>query len=228
MKYFPVMLALEGRRALVVGGGKVAERKVETLLEYGAEVTLVSRDVTPLLQNLAETGRIRYIGEAYDASCLAGAFLAVAATDDAALNHTVSEDAQARGILINAVDQPADCTFILPSIVKRGDLVLAISTSGRSPATAKRIRRRLETLFGPEYACFLRMMGCVREAVMALGLPQEENSRIFHELAGSRALEAIGQGAWSEVEGILAGMLPAGIDPKEIFRSAREGAEAEG
>lgn len=227
MKYFPVMLAVEGRRVLVVGGGKVAERKVETLLEYGAEVLLVSREVTPALQALAESGRIHYLGQAYEPSCLSGAFLAVAATDDAELNHVVSEDAQARGILINAVDQPADCTFILPSIVKRGDLVLAVSTSGRSPATAKRIRRSLETLFGPEYALFLRMMGCIREAVMALGLTQEENSRVFHELAGSRALEAIGRGAWPEVEAILAGILPGGLDPQGICRAAQRGAEAE-
>ena len=102
-----------------------------------------------------------------------------------------SIEAKKNGILINAVDQPSDCTFIVPSIIKRGDLLIAISTSGKSPALAKKIRNDLETKFGKGYKEFLALMGVVRKKVLEMGLPQEENSRIFHELVDSSILEAI-------------------------------------
>jgi len=217
MSYYPVFLQMEDRHALVVGGGAVASRKVETLLEYGATVHVVSRDLNQTLRNLMDDGRIRFLGARFEEKHLEGMFLVIAATDDAALNHRISEGARSRGLLINAVDQPADCTFIVPSIVKRGDLVIAISTSGKSPAFAKRLRKALEGQYGEACGSFLELMGRVRERVLALGLPQKENSRIFQEIVDADLPEAISSGRWDEVETMLETVLPGEIGIKDLL-----------
>jgi precorrin-2 dehydrogenase/sirohydrochlorin ferrochelatase len=120
-------------------------------------------------------------------------------------------------MLVNAVDQPADCNFIVTAIIRRGDLLVAISTSGKSPAMAKRIREKLECQFGPEYETTLKLMGRVREAVLASGVPQPENSRIFHAIAGSGIVEAVKAGDWARVRSVLDGLLPAGVARDEIM-----------
>jgi precorrin-2 dehydrogenase/sirohydrochlorin ferrochelatase len=119
--------------------------------------------------------------------------------------------------LINAVDQPADCNFIVPSIVKRGDLSIAISTSGKSPALARKIRKELEEQFGNEYETFLILMGRLRERVLSKGLLQKENSRIFHEIVNSGVLNALARDDWEEVEAILKKILPKDVDTKGIL-----------
>ena len=215
--FYPILVDLRGKKALVVGGGKVAQRKVETLLEYWASVELVARDLTGELDRLRKSGTVRFLGRDFSEDHLEGAFLVVAATDDAALNRRVSRGAQQRGLLVNAVDQPADCNFIVPSIIRRGDLLVAVSTSGKSPAMAKRIRERLEGQFGPEYETALKLMGRVREAVLAAGLPQSENSRIFHAIAGSAVLQAIRAGDWEGVRGVLQEVLPEEISGARIM-----------
>jgi precorrin-2 dehydrogenase/sirohydrochlorin ferrochelatase len=159
---------------------------------------------------MVEYKRVVFLGNEFLPHHLDGAFLVIAATNDNALNHRVSEEAKRRGMLVNAVDQPADCNFIVPSIIRRGDLLVAISTSGKSPAMAKRIRENLEWQFGPEYETTLKFMGRVREAVLASGLPQSENSRIFHAIAGSGILEAIKAEDWARVRAVIEGLLPAG------------------
>ena len=148
MKYFPVFLDIMGKKVLVVGGGKVAQRKIEMLLSFGSDICIVSKELTALLQRKVEDGTIRLLGEEFHEDDLAGMSLVIAATDDQALNRRVSLKARERGLMVNAVDQPSDCDFIVPSMVRRGDLLIAISTSGKSPALAKRIRQRLERTFG--------------------------------------------------------------------------------
>jgi len=217
MGYYPVFLQLEGMTALVVGGGAVARRKVETLLEFGAKVSLVSRDLAPELRTLVDSGGIRFLGREMEDLFLDDVSLVIAATDDPALNHRVSQAARARGLLVNAVDQPADCTFIVPSIVKRGDLLIATSTSGKSPALSKKIRKKLEAAFGDEYAQFLGVMGKVREAVLAMDLPQEENSRIFHEIVDSDMIDALAHKDYEAAGAILKKVLPAGMDIERIL-----------
>jgi precorrin-2 dehydrogenase/sirohydrochlorin ferrochelatase len=150
-----------------------------------------------------EEQRIKLSGREFKESHLDGAFVVIAATDDPLLNRRVSERASARGLLINAVDQPADCNFIVPSILRRGDLLVAVSTSGKSPAFAKKVREELEKQFGDEYGSFLVLMGCLREEILKKELSQEENKRIFHQLINSRILDAMAEKDWNGVATIL-------------------------
>lgn len=212
MSYYPIFLELEGKTVLVVGGGNVALRKVETLLEYGAEVNIVSKGLNSQLRGLVESGKIRQVGKEFVDKHLNSIFLAIAATDDPELNHKISESARKRGIMINAVDQPADCDFIVPSVVKRGDLSVAVSTSGKSPALAKSIRKQLEEQFGKEYESFLILMGRLRKEILSLGLAQEKNSRFFNAIVNSNILEAIAEDRWEEVAEILEKIVPENVD----------------
>ncbi len=218
MSYYPIFVQLQGEKALVVGGGSVARRKVETLLEYGASVRIVSRVLCPKLERLAEKEEIRFLGEEFRETFLEGIFLVIAATDDKELNHRISRAARARGLLINAVDQPEDCNFIVPSIVNRGNLQIAISTSGKSPAMAKKIRKELEARFGMEYEVFLSLMGRIREAVLPMGFSQKENGAIFQRIIDAGLLDMIARGDTKGAEAALSELLPAGIDREKIRR----------
>ena len=218
MSYYPIFLQLQGETALVVGGGSVARRKVETLLEYGASVKIVSRALCPKLERLVEKQEIRFLGEEFRETFLEGIFLVIAATDDKELNHKISRAARARGLLINAVDQPADCNFIVPSIVNRGNLQIAISTSGKSPAMAKQIRKDLEGRYGVEYESFLALMGRIREELLPMGFSQKENGAIFQRIIDAGLLDMIARGDTEEAETMLSKLLPAGIDMEKIRR----------
>jgi precorrin-2 dehydrogenase/sirohydrochlorin ferrochelatase len=203
MSYYPILIQLEGMKAVVVGGGVVAERKIDVLLACHADIHVISRELTPKLSKYLEERRIKLSGHEFKDSYLDEAFVVIAATDDPLLNRQVSESASARGLLINAVDQPADCNFIVPSILKRGDLLVAVSTSGKSPAFAKKIREGLEGQFGDEYGSFLVLMGCLREEILEKGLSQEENKRIFQQLINSPILDAMAEKDWNGVATIL-------------------------
>lgn len=208
MAYYPIFIKLDGKTALVVGGGRVAQRKIETLLEYGASVHIISKKLTDKLKQLVESGDIRHMGKKFEDKHLDGAFLVIAATDNEKLNHEISETAQKRGLLINTVDQPPDCNFIVPSIVKRGDLILAISTSGKSPALAKKLRKKMDEQFGSEYEAFLILMGCLRKEVLKVGLSHNENGRIFKEIVDSDVLEALTRKDRDRVKSTLRRILP--------------------
>jgi siroheme synthase-like protein len=150
--FYIACLRLSGRRCLVVGGGDVGLEKVEGLLTCDAAVTLVAPEAHPELAALAGEGSIRWEQRRYESSDLEGSFLVVAATDDSEVNIGVHEDAEARAMLVNVVDVPPLCNFILPAIVRTGPLAIAISTAGASPALAKRMKREIAELFGEEYA----------------------------------------------------------------------------
>jgi len=216
MSYYPVFLQLEGKIALVVGGGRVAQRKVETLLRHGASIHIVSKVLTQKLKQLIEVNKVRLLGEEMKDNFLDDAFIVIAATDDKELNSKVSEKARNRGLLVNAVDQPADCNFIVPSIVKKGDLSIAISTSGKSPALAKKIRKGLDGQFGNEYETFLNLMGGLRREVLAMGLSQAENSHIFHAIVDGGIIEALAKNDLAKVESLLARILPQEINIKAL------------
>ena len=208
MAYYPVFIELEGETVLVVGGGEVARRKIESLLECGAFIHIVSKELIDKLKGLVKTGVIRHLGEEFRDEHLDEAFLVIAATDDKRLNHEISHIARRRGILINAVDQPADCSFIVPSVVRRGDLLMAISTSGKSPALARKIRKMLDSQFGSEYGAFLILMGRLRREILSKGFSQDQNRRIFQEIVDSDILEALAREDWSRVESTLKAILP--------------------
>ncbi len=217
MGHYPLFLEMADKAALVVGGGAVAERKVRSLLQYGASIRIVSRDLTDGLKDLLETGRISFAGETFVENHLEGLTLVFAATDDRQLNHEISIKARERGVLVNAVDQPEDCTFIVPSIVRRGDLTIAVSTSGKSPALAKRVRKQLESQFGKEYAIFLDFLGRLRGRVISLGLSSEENSRIFNGVVNSDVLKLLAENRLAEAAGVLAGILPEDLVIEDIL-----------
>lgn len=162
--FYPVFVDIEGRRCLVVGGGPVATEKVEKLLEHGAVVRLVTPATTDSLAALVASGAVaEHRPRAYRPEDLDGCFLVIAATNLDAINRMVWQDAEARGLLCNVVDVPPLCNFIVPSIVRRGELALAISTGGASPVVAKHIRRELEGAYGPEWAALVDLLRDVRE-----------------------------------------------------------------
>ena len=214
---YPIFLQLEDKIALVVGGGRVAQRKVETLLKCGAVIHIISRVLTDKLKELIDSNKVRLLGEEMRDEFLDDVFIVIAATDDKELNSRVSEIARNRGLLVNAVDQPADCNFIVPSIVRKGDLTIAISTSGKSPALAKKIRKEIDGQFGNEYESFLNLMGTLRKEILEMCLSQEENSRIFHKIVDGGIIEAIARNDLAKVESSLGSILPQEINIKDVL-----------
>lgn len=209
MKYYPAFLDVNKKQCLVVGGGAVGTRKVRTLLECGARVTVISSKCSPPLQDLASQGAVILKNRSYRTRDLEGIFLVIGATDDEALNRRVSEDAARRNMLCNIADRPEACNFILPAIVKRGDLVIAISTSGRSPAFAKHLRQRLEAEFGPEYARFLDLMGAVRRKLLAAAHAPEAHKPLFEKLIAAGLVDLIREGDQKEIDALLREILGA-------------------
>jgi len=176
-----VNLALEGRAAVVIGGGEVAARKVQDLLAAKANVTVIAPQACNRIAALADEKRIVAHGRPYSTGDLAGAFVAIAATDDEGLNARVAEDAAAMNVLVNVVDRPALCTFTVPATVRRGDLTLAIATEGRCPALAGILREELEERYGREYAELVGLFGELRKRMIELGW---DGGRIRETLAG--------------------------------------------
>jgi precorrin-2 dehydrogenase len=160
--YFPVFLDLRGRRCLVVGGGEIGERKTRALLECGARVTIVSPVLTPGLAALAASGGLVHRARPFVRSDPRGCALAVAATGDPRVDRVVAAAARRWRALVNVVDRPQHCDFIVPAVLRRGELQIAVSTGGRSPAIAREIRRRLERGFGPEYGELISRAGEAR------------------------------------------------------------------
>ncbi len=191
MRYYPAYLDIKGRRCLVVGGGQVGTRKVGTLLLCGAKVTVISHEVTPELKDMAQQGLIDLQLRDYRSPDLDKMFLVIGATDDQAVNRKIHRDAEAVQRLCNIADQPDLCNFVLPSIINQGDLSIAISTAGKSPAFAKHLRRQLQGQFGPEYGLMLDLMGAARRRLLAEKHAPEEHKPLFEELIGGGLLEMI-------------------------------------
>ncbi len=217
MRYYPIQLDVRGKRCLVVGGGAVGTRKAETLEACGAEVVVVSPEATAELAARSEAGRILWHRRAYAPSDLEGVFLAVGATDDEELNRRLSADARRRGVLCNIADRPALCDFILPAVVQRGDLVITVSTSGKSPALAKRLRRELERRYGEEYALLLRLMGAVRRRLLAAQHAPEEHRTLFEALLEGGLLERLREGDLPGADRILKEVLGRGWQAEALL-----------
>jgi siroheme synthase-like protein len=169
-RYYPVSLDVNGKRCVVVGGGEVALRKVNVLLEHDALVQVISPELCPDLEDLFTSGRIMAAKRPYADSDLAGAFVVIAATDDIEANRKVAAEAQKLGVLVNVVDVPNLSNFIVPSYLRRGDLTVAVFTGGRSPALAHRIKEELEDIFGDDYAALLALVGQVRSELRQGGV----------------------------------------------------------
>jgi len=204
MKYYPLFLHLAGRRCLVVGGGQVAEKKVESLLRAGAQVTVVSPELTPRLAALAAARTIECHQRPYMPGDLAGCFLAYAATSDEHAQSAIAVEAGTAGVLLNVVNRAQLSDFIAPAIVERGDLCLAVSTAGASPALAKRIRQDLEKAFGSEYELALELLGRLRRHLATPSRSSAERQRIFSTLVNSPLLDYLRQRQTHEIDRLLA------------------------
>jgi precorrin-2 dehydrogenase / sirohydrochlorin ferrochelatase len=186
---FPMFVKLTGRNCVVVGGGAVAESKVESLLASGATVTVVSPTLSARLAQQERRGSFVWRARRFAPSDLDGAFLVIAATSDDAVNELTFREAEHRGILCNAVDQPPRCHFYFPAVVRRGALQIAVSTAGLSPSLAQRLRKELEAEFGPEYEEWLQWLGVVRQALKDRKIDFDTRKRLLAYLARRDSFE---------------------------------------
>ncbi len=186
---FPMFLKLDGRKCVVVGAGTIAAQKLESLLESGADVRVVAPVASSEIQELARSGRITWIQAEFQAEHLRDASLVIAATGNPEVNQAVYSAAQQRSVLCNSVDEPGRCDFYYPALVRRGDLQIAISTAGKSPALAQRIRKELEEQFDSSYIGWLNWLGTVRESLFSRQMDPELRRRTLHRIAGRTVFE---------------------------------------
>ena len=189
MILFPAFLKLAGRRCVVVGAGPVAEEKIEGLLRAGADVRVVAPDATRRIRELARKKKIRWDERLFRASDLGGAFLIVAATSSPSLHAQIYRQARRRGVLCNVADDPEHCVFYYGSVVRRGELQIAISTGGHSPALAQRLRKEMEKEFGAEYEEWLKELGKIRKRLFAKKITPERRRALLHGLASETSFE---------------------------------------
>jgi precorrin-2 dehydrogenase / sirohydrochlorin ferrochelatase len=197
---FPMFLKLAGRACLVVGAGSVGTPKIEGLLAAGADVTVVAPDATEAVQVWANAGRLLWHARTFELSDLDGAFLVVAATSSNPLNDAVFKEAQRRGVLANVVDDPPRCDFYYPAVVRRGALQIAVSTDGKSPALAQRLRKQFEREFGPVYEDWVEELGRERQRLFARPMDADERRQMLHALASQSSFEAYLRGRSSAGE----------------------------
>ena len=216
--WYPVNLDISGRLCLVVGGGRVAARKISALLLSRAVVRVVSPDSCGKVRRLAEEGRVELIERAFQDDDLTGVFLVFAATNMPAVQHRIAEQARLRDVLLNSAENPGLSSFLVPARIRRGDLLLAVSTGGASPALSALLKRKLALQFGPEYALLVQLMAAVRQTVDLGGDHVADNRMLFHDLLALPILEAIRERDWDGLRMLLHGVLPTGIDGDVLVR----------
>ena len=189
MSLFPIFVKLEKRLVAVVGGGQIAEGKVAALLNARARIRMIAPSITPQIAKWVRFRKIDWLPKDFEPTDLDGAFLVVAATSAPGVNGTVFREAETRGILCNAVDDVEHCHFYYGAVVQRGDLQIAISTNGKSPSLAQRLRQELENQFGSEYEAWLEWLGAAREVLRASNPNSESTQTLLQELASRRMFE---------------------------------------
>jgi len=185
-----MFLKLEGKRCVVIGAGKVGEPKIAGLLDTGANMHVIALDATAAVRDWARQGRIQLELRGFSPADLQDAFLAVVATSSRALNEFIYHEARRQKVLCNVVDVPDLCDFYYPSVVRRGDLQIAVSTAGNSPSLAQKIRQQLEKQFGPAYAEWVAELGETRKLILASDLDKQRKLELLHSLASREAVEA--------------------------------------
>jgi len=191
--YYPIYVQLNEQPCVVIGGGKIAEGKVDGLLAANAKVKIISPELTPHLHDLVKQNQVEYAARNYQAGDLTGAFMVICATDQTDINHQVWQEASANQQLVNVVDDTPRCNFIAPAILRKGDLNIAISTGGKAPALAVRLKERLQEEIGPQYERFLELSGQLREP-LARHIPDfETRKKLWYELVDSDILELLSQ-----------------------------------
>ncbi|MFO7494233.1 MAG: bifunctional precorrin-2 dehydrogenase/sirohydrochlorin ferrochelatase [Desulfobacterales bacterium] len=218
MRYYPINLDVQNRPCLVVGGGAVGHRKVSGLLKCGARVTVVSPAAHPALSEMASEGVIDWHQRPYRPEDLDGKLLVIGATDDEVLNQRISRDAAERQLLCNIADRPAVCNFILPAVIERGDLIITVSTSGRSPAFAKKLRQDLEAAFGEPYADFLALMGAIRAKLLAEAHAPEAHKPLFEKLIAADLLALVRRRDLCAIDALLEEVLGEGFSAQSLIQ----------
>lgn len=216
--WYPVNLDVSGRLCLVVGGGRVAARKISALLLSRAVVRVVSPESCGKVRRLAEEGRVELIERAFQDDDLIGVFLVFAATNMPAVQRRIAEQAKQRDVLLNSAENPGLSSFLVPARVRRGDLLLAVSTGGASPALSALLKRKLALQFGPEYALLVQLLAAVRQTVDLGGDHAAGNRMLFHDLLALPILETIRERDWDGLRTLLHGVLPTGIDGDVLVR----------
>jgi precorrin-2 dehydrogenase / sirohydrochlorin ferrochelatase len=189
MPLFPAFLKLLGRRCLVVGAGPIAEEKIESLLHAGAKIQVVAPAATERVQSWAREKKVRWQPREFRPTDLAGAFVVIAATSSSALHAKIYKQARRCGVLCNAVDDPENCDFYYGAVVRRGDLQIAISTAGHSPALAQRLRKKLEKDIGVEYERWVTTLGAARKRLFAKSISPARRKALLHALASEISFE---------------------------------------
>lgn len=197
---YPIFLNLENKPCLIVGGGKVAERKAESLLEYRARIVLVSPKAEESIQNWADQGLLSWIPREFEKQDLEDIFMVFIATDTAEINQQIAALCRERSIMVNAVDDPPNCDFYVPSVLRRNSLALAISTEGKSPLYAARLKRELANIISEEHGQYVEILGDLREKVKDSGLDIDQRKKIFSRLVDSDLLELVKAGLNDKVE----------------------------
>ncbi|MBW1894050.1 MAG: bifunctional precorrin-2 dehydrogenase/sirohydrochlorin ferrochelatase [Deltaproteobacteria bacterium] len=219
MKYYPINLDINNRECLVVGAGSVGTRKVKTLIDCSARVTVVSPEVSDEILSLETNNRIKVKKRPYKAQDLEGMFLVIGATGDESTNRKISLDAGRLNLLYNIADLPEACNFILPAIVKKGDLLISISTSGKSPAFAKKLRKDLEKQFGEEYSLFLKLMGCIRKKLLSEKHEPEAHKHFFEAIIEKGLLDLIKEKKTGDIDTLLYEVLGDGYEYKKLMEN---------
>lgn len=204
---------------MIIGGGEVASRKVLSLVRCDAEVTVISPEVSDRIQSLARSGELQLKKRRYSKGDLDGAFLVIAATDQREVQQAVFKEAQNSNTLFNSADDPQNSSFHVPACIHRGDLLLTVSTSGKSPALSTKLKKELSMQYGVEHEQLIKLLGLIREKVVLDGEPSDSHKKLFELILSIDLVGLIKRGKWHEVKSSLKNILPEDINIDEIVSS---------
>jgi precorrin-2 dehydrogenase/sirohydrochlorin ferrochelatase len=219
--YYPIFLDIEDRDVVIIGGGPVCERKAETMMKYGARVTVVAPEFTEQITQWAKAGALKTRKKKYDATDLDGASIVIASTDDESVNTEIASDCRKRKIPVNVVDVTHLCEFIVPAIVEQGSIQLAVSTGGKSPALARTLKEDLQKFVGPEYAEVNDLLGTLRPSAKKVLPTDVDRKRFFDGIIALGVVDMVRSGKRRQAyEAIARACAEAGVEPSEQLRAA--------
>ena len=201
--YYPVNLDLLGKPCVIVGGGLVAVRKARSLLSFGAKVTVISPALGKGMLGLFRSGQVLWVKRKYWPGSIKGFFLGIAATNDPVVNAAVAKYGMSRNMLVNVVDVPKMCNFIVPSVLRQGDLVISVSTSGKSPMVAQQLKNEIKDLVGSHYASLIKMLGSARPRIQSMHASMAKRKAVYRQILGSPILELLQQGKLRQASRML-------------------------
>jgi precorrin-2 dehydrogenase/sirohydrochlorin ferrochelatase len=222
MAFYPINLNITGQLCVVIGGGAVATRKITSLLPCDARVRVISPKISPEIKKLTDRNNLEWIPRGYRNGDLQGAILAFALTDNPEVQRQITTEAKEHGIPVNIADNPGACTFQTAATIRRGELLIAISTGGGSPALAATIRKELELRFGPEYGELIKLLTEIRQLTVGQDSSQEQHKLLFTKIIQTNILSLLKNKEWQLLHEQLIAILPPEINAKAIVQKIRE------